>query len=254
MDIKIRNNSYNKAFTLAEVLLTLTIIGIIASYTIPALIQNVQHMDSVVRVKKYQAVFSDALKRYALDNGCIGDYSQCNAFTGESDTAGHTQVWNAIKSSFNIVKDCGTSTGQGCFAKGVMYKYLNGEDYEVWDNTSYPKAILADGSSIRVFDYNGNCSSDRSHSNTGPLFYLCAYLAMDTNGDKGPNQVGRDVFWWYITRYGGILPAGIPDDSYAAYANGTSGCDPSGSSSSSPYPGRGFGCTAKVLKESVINY
>ena len=53
-----------QAFTLAEVLLTLTIVGIIASYTIPALIQNVEVAQNRIAFKQsYSILKNGSLKR-----------------------------------------------------------------------------------------------------------------------------------------------------------------------------------------------
>ncbi|EKE04408.1 MAG: hypothetical protein ACD_20C00084G0028 [uncultured bacterium] len=243
MQKKIKNR-YNKAFTLPEVLMTLGIIGIVAIMTIPALTQNLQHRDTVVRVQKYQEVLNSAIKRYANDNYCVDDLSKCDAFVGDAQ---HIQAWNALKSYFSL------TNGGSSNNSSVMYKWLNGNDWgvEFFDTTN--TATLADGSFIKLLDFGGNCSQDRSRSNNSPLLYTCAWFLIDINGHKNPNQVGRDVFAWYITKQG-VYPVGMYDDTSFAYADGASACSPSGSNTVTPYPGRGEGCTAKVLKENAVNY
>lgn len=241
---------FNKAFTLAEILITLVVIGIVAALTIPNLIQTTTNKDTVVKVKKYQSLLEQAIKNYARNNGCIDDLSQCNAFSGNSN---HAQAWNAIKSHFSIVKDCGTAIGQGCWAKGVMYKLLNGENDDAFDNVATAKAILGDGVSISLYDRDGNCTSNQSRNGNTPLVKVCGVVRIDTNGHKRPNQGGRDSFLWWITTKG-VYPMGNNDDLENTYANGTIACDPAGVVDELPNPGWGDGCTAKVIKEAAINY
>lgn len=57
------------AFTLAEVLITLGIIGVIAALTIPALIQNYRNQVVESRLKKFYTVFNQAILRSVADNG-----------------------------------------------------------------------------------------------------------------------------------------------------------------------------------------
>ena len=161
------------AFTLAEVLIALAIIGVIAAMTLPALINKINNAEIVAGVKKYQSLLNQAVTKYAVDNGCIGNLSACTAFMGDDDTAGHTTAWNALKPYFNVTKNCGTDAGQGCFPKGVMYKYLNGGDRYIVDDQPFAKASLVDGASIWMHDYGGNCNSNNSKSNKDPLSHAC---------------------------------------------------------------------------------
>ena len=57
------------AFTLAEVLITLGIIGIVAAMTIPSLVQDYREKAQVTRVKKFYSVFSQAYTMALQDNG-----------------------------------------------------------------------------------------------------------------------------------------------------------------------------------------
>ena len=58
-----------KAFTLAEVLITLTIIGIIAALTIPNLMQKWQDQHTVSAVKEAYAILNNAVKLAVRENG-----------------------------------------------------------------------------------------------------------------------------------------------------------------------------------------
>lgn len=239
MQIKI----YKKAFTLAEVLITLGIIGVVAALTIPILINSSNNTQAVSAVKKYQSVLANAINQYEADNGCVGDLSICDAFNWNAGM-GQTKAWNALKGYFNLGKDCGTGTG--CFSPGVTYKYLNTSLAApgIIDNFGIAKGILADGTLIALQDNGQSCTQDQTASHTGPFSKCCASITIDINGKTGPNQVGRDTFAFEITSKG-VFPFGHPDQ--FGY---TPNCDPSGAAPS----GTGNGCTQRIINESAITY
>ena len=57
------------AFTLAEVLITLGIIGVVAAMTMPVLIQNQQKITTESKVKKFYSVINQAVKMSEAENG-----------------------------------------------------------------------------------------------------------------------------------------------------------------------------------------
>ena len=84
---------------------------------------------------------------------------------------------------------------------------------------------------------------------SAPLNKSCGSVDIDINGDKGPNQFGRDMFSWHITNLG-VYPVGIQNDT-------SYGCDPTSSDvtyDANGAPGFGAGCTAKVIQDGKIDY
>lgn len=236
-----------KGFTLAEVLITLAIIGIVAAITIPVLINYFTELSTATSVKKVQSILSQALTEYAADNNCIGNLAGCGLFDngGTETDAGHLAVWNALKPYLKVIKDCGNSTNQGCFAPNVNYSWLNKSAgyLGVLDNMSNAKGVLTDGISIWIDDYADNCVTDRTDgTGTSPLSNTCAQLIVDINGSKNPNQSGKDTFFWYIAKNGSLYPNGSLNDFYK-------GCNPSGSISAAPFDGRGAACTFVYLNK-----
>lgn len=67
----------NNAFTLAEVLITLGIIGLVAAMTIPSLIANTQKDEAVSKLKAYSTI-SQAILLAKADNGSVSDWSWRN--------------------------------------------------------------------------------------------------------------------------------------------------------------------------------
>lgn len=239
-----------KGFTLAEVLITLGIIGIVAAITIPVLNNYFSELSTASSVKKVQSILSQALTQYASDNGCLGNLANCGLFNnGATETeAGHLAAWNALKPYLKVIKDCGTQTNQGCFTPNINYLWLNKSNasYDYLgnlDNMNMAKGILADGISIWIDDYADNCITDRTDgSGTSPLSNACAQLIIDINGNKNPNQSGKDTFFWYIAKNGGLYANGSLNDFYK-------GCNPAGSTSVAPFDGRGAACTVEYLKK-----
>ena len=82
-NIKIKNNKSFKrfAFTLAETLITLTIIGVVAALTIPTLLNKYTKHTYVVGLKKAYAQLQHAVKMIPITEGCsAGDYDCAGMF------------------------------------------------------------------------------------------------------------------------------------------------------------------------------
>jgi prepilin-type N-terminal cleavage/methylation domain-containing protein len=231
------------AFTLAEVLITLLIIGAVASLTIPTIIADTEKAETATQVKKYQSVLSQAVMNIKNEYGSIIN-SPLNS------NGDYINGWNTLKPYLNLAKDCGTATGQTCWANGI-YKHLNNTDWVNFNNYFVlGRGVLADGSSI---DYEAriNCITNKSTTNKGPLYNSnCGTIYIDVNGHKPPNTAGRDVFAWHVLQNGTVYPIGTLDDVFL-------GCDPTSNDitpSSDGAPGFGYGCTAKVIKDGKIDY
>lgn len=80
----------NSAFTLAEVLITLGIIGIVASLTLPSLIQKYHEKQRVVQLKKAYSVLQNAFLMAKDEYGEITDWGLTITNTGKVDANGNT--------------------------------------------------------------------------------------------------------------------------------------------------------------------
>jgi len=173
-------NERIKGFTLAEVLITLMIIGVVASIVIPGLIADTQQAEYKTAWKKSYSDLNQATKMIMLDNGgdlyklCLDDYDCIRA---------------QYQGYLNYTKSCSQSQGLGnCFTNNPI-KTLNNSTYNI---SSYASGlILANGTQI-VFDQGaqqiGNCWG------TGDINGACGYIYVDVNGNKGPNVIGKDLF------------------------------------------------------------
>lgn len=224
-----------KAFTLAEVLITLGIIGVIAALTIPTLLQDVQTQSTVSAVKKAYFVLSQAYASAVKDNGTIDTWT----LSAYPDPVGAETILSMLAPYLNITKNCGRNPG--CFPS-QSYKYISNTGSDAEDSKlGQAKAQLADGSLIAIYSYgSGNCDNN---GYTASLQSICGEIYVDINGFKSPNTWGIDYFSFYITK-NGIVPIGTKLDSYNWFDND---CKDTTTSS-------GWGCTAWVLQNQNLDY
>lgn len=231
-----------KAFTLSEVLITLLIIGVVASITIPVIIKKASKAVNVAQLKKVQSSLEQAFMLVTMDHeGSILKCPNISSSTGSaSDSA---NAMNEFATKMKVLKICGS--GLGCLYASPL-RFLGGDKWvnnlDTTMENSFGKAILADGTMMMIDLYNQKCTYQPDSAPAGSLLYhaVCGYIQIDTNGASGPNQYGRDYFGFWIAQTG-IYPFGI-------YSDGTS-CDINSSEYSSS-----IGCAGKVIAEGAMNY
>lgn len=253
MDIIYKCKKY--AFTLAEVLITLGIVGIVAALVIPVLVRGAEKQAGVSAAIKYQNVFQSVVLKYIADNG-FNTLIEADVFNnGASFTqAGTQRAWDALKGYFSIAQDCGAAANPGCFPNNTLQinnTYHSAASEKSPDSSNlYAKAILNDGAVIAFLDDSGNCSFDRSISHTGLFKTSCGLFRVDYNGKKGPNKWGRDEFFYWLFPNGQVYPMGTSDD-YFKGCDSTSTDVTAGADGS---PGSGYGCTYVVTSTQAMNY
>lgn len=218
-----------KGFTLAEVLIVIGIIGIIAQMTIPTLVQNVQEKTTVTALKKAYSTLSQAYTMAVQENGTPDNWGLT------ADAAGNQRVLDMLSPILNTTQNCGL--GDGCFVN-KNYKTLgNGDWGNKYTNHSVGKAQLADGSQILTVSY-GSCTNIQGTSTA--LKNCCGWIGIDTNGSKNPNQLGVDFFAFYLTT-SGIIPIGSQQETGIPFDDCKN-------------LGMGYGCTAWVLYNENLDY
>ena len=223
--MKTRNRNFfniKNGFTLAEVLITLVIIGVIAALAISPLINTYVESSTVSKVKKGLSILGQAKKLAELQNGPIEGWE----FGVGKNAETAAQFWNYLKPHISVAKDCGSSTD--CYIS-VPIKKLNGSDWVNYNTQNmYYKLVLADGSVMwfRMED-TGKCLTSASGINN-----VCSEFWYDVNGDKSPNTLGKDVFL-YAINVDGVYPA----------INGD--CNKSSD---------GFGCSGYIIQHNDMKY
>ena len=160
-----------RAFTLAEVLVTLGIIGVVSAMTVPSLMQNYQRQSYVTQLHKVYNEFSQALLRYQNDKNAIN--------LTEAGLNSQAQMNSFVSSYFKVVQTC-TNSLTPCFIEQNTYKKISGVSLSSSAFAVTNSYVLASGASIR-FLYSP--SGDKIGN-----------IMVDINGQKGPNIQGRDLF------------------------------------------------------------
>lgn len=188
------------AFTLAEVLIVMGIIGVIAETTIPTLVQSTQQRETIVAVKKAYTVLQQATTMAKID------YGTPDAWTTETTPSlqGAIDIRNVFAKYLKTTKQCEEDNDATCFP---VYAYLEGGS---WSSAKTAALHLADGSII-IFKYN-TPGTTSSLTNSAPLNNAVGPIHLDINGLKKPNVMGKDVFRFWLTASGIVVPGGTTDD------------------------------------------
>ena len=179
-------------FTLAEVLVTLGIIGVVSAMTVPTLMQNHQRKTYVTQLHKVYNELNQVLLQYQTDRNAV------NLF--EAGLSSQQSVYDLVTNYMKVISSCNTVT-EPCFPS-ASYKLISGTDVNKGDlDTAQKSFVLADGTSIRI-----------KYGNTGNVLLFCL---VDTNGLKGPNILGRDAFIMYVYK-NGLIDDGVYTGGYNA--------------------------------------
>lgn len=241
---RIRGESYRrKAFTLAEVLITLGIIGIVAEITIPTLMQQFVEQATISQLQKSYSEFSQAYTMAVQDNGTPDQWG----LVGMGDATGLANLNTIMSKYLKVAKNCGIGTG--CFPD-VTYKDLN--NTTITGTTNYnqsnggTKLVLADGTLIYLRQWMADCSWN--WGTTPSMQNICGMFDMDINGFKGPNQEGVDLFMFLFTKTR-IVPSGTQDQTGYPFSNF---CNLSKTTTASW--ANGSSCAAWVLYNRNMDY
>lgn len=192
-----------KGFTLAEVLITLGIIGVVAALTLPSVIGNYQKQTYVTGAKKAYSTLTNMMSKIAADDGvggfaesyffsgliCTPDWANGGVANGCEDNYGNPSKFEEIIPKYlNVVKICKANE---C---GVEY-YSHGYIENGKLRTSSSRNIISQ-ESYTFGPVTGFYTAD------GMIYYFsigynAIMVFMDVNGEKQPNTAGRDLF--YVT-------------------------------------------------------
>ena len=171
-----------RGFTLSETLITLAIIGVVAAITLSSVINKYQKTYLQKRFAKSYNTLAVATQKAYADMGYMAN---CGYYhDGPSNFEDCAELNDKLASNLNVIKYC--APGQ--------------ESRECTDH-------------INSMDTVGRFSSfaglNGGQIHTGRVYFLndgmmyeewrtCPFLLVDTNGKKGPNKWGYDVFVFWI--------------------------------------------------------
>ena len=194
------------AFTMAEILLSLTIIGVVAAITLPSLTGNINERTWNTQRKALYARISQAVALMPALNGF-------GTLDDTTDTAAETFVTAGLAKVLKINNICDNEHLADCGIASLITPMGNGSPIQSEDiktlalyNTSFTSAKgynypdtkaaafeTANGESILVY-YNKNCVSNMNETVAHiTQSKMCANFVYDLNGNKGPNTVGKDI-------------------------------------------------------------
>ena len=188
--------NYNMGFTLAEVLITLGIIGIVAALTIPSLVSKYQMKAFETAFKKQYSVLNNTINYLNLEEGL----SNCYAYIGYSET-GITR-YNAAYTDCNAIKE-------EMISKLKLTNIKNDVNYakrnDILTNGGYAINLTV--------DYDSIVSSSKAYLLPDGAVILTRYpngtafgntvFIIDINGKKAPNKWGYDVFMLTLVKSNG---------------------------------------------------
>ena len=172
---------------MAEVLVTLGIIGVVAAMTMPAVIANYQKQETVNKLKKTYSVLNQAVKQAEVIEGETGNWD-----FSLSPTEFYLKYFKPylVVTQEYINQPLAVHIDYTCL-KGNTGTECNG--YSGHQDTTKPKAMLSDGSFFTLQGVSNNSKS----------------IIINLNGYKKPNKWGKDVFAFSIMSGKGIVPYGL---------------------------------------------
>ena len=182
-------------FTLAEVLITLGIIGVVAALTLPTLIANYQKTVYVNQLKKAYSVLNNGVKQMIVEQGC-SDVT-CTNFL---DNDGRVDIGLSLEDDFikQFVKTFKLSNVHELTENNNIYSY---EIHELpgGDGGNYQE-LMFKGLGV------GGTTHDGMIMILGGIMYFGHVIIVDINGLKSPNQLGRDIFVFQVSLKGAVVP------------------------------------------------
>ena len=155
------------AFTLAEVLITLGIIGVVAAMTIPTLMTNIKAQKMRTAFLKQYSVVQQVFKQMEADDVSLDP----STYTGVTFYKTFAKYLSGATLCYNKKNElCYTSTSEDIY-KGI-YKYFLDDG-----------GILLKDGTLLMFE------------NPGKTFHANVFITVDLNGIKNPpNMLGFDTF------------------------------------------------------------
>ena len=177
------------AFTLAETLIVIGIIGVVSALTLPNLNSSTGEKEKVAKVKKIYQNLDDAVGRAQAIYGPLDEW-----FVNDTTEAAQiARFGERITEFMKVSKNCGYSdNNNSCFINLASLKPLRANESTFHAGKSY-SFILADGTSVDIHPYSSSESS--SESSSDPSSDPSTKIYVDIDGfNRGSNTLGKDVF------------------------------------------------------------
>ena len=219
-----------KAFSLAEILVVITIIGLVVALTAPALYENYMQRHYETAKKVFVSDIRSAVKKMHADDelagygstvefaGALSKYLKIRKICGPNSYSSYSSSYGSVAgfsscfvSEFENGSDNGRCLSSGCYStSGTVYlssfqsSYNFGKSY----NTNNAGIVTEKGVSA-ILTYDPRCEeSEETETNIDGI--PCVGVMFDANGDEPPNKVGYDIG---LLNAGYILKVASPSSS-----------------------------------------
>ncbi|MBQ8168278.1 type II secretion system protein [bacterium] len=233
---------------MAELLITLAIIGVVAAMTIPILIQDYQKKAIVTSLQKTMALLDSGIQNMMVDEGVFDDVTQTELFLTSNNgdylqsspiiakyfkstySDGVFFEYNHINSNYFVecsgALHCSSNCREEFYDDEYVAKWPNkaGQSYQACQ-LEFKPGLIYHSSSPRILN-NGVPIWILNTNNTGYSLPspIAGLVYVDLNGHKGPNQYGYDIQKLGLKRDGHLFPINVDTDhEYFDYNGGTVG-------------------------------
>ena len=230
-------------FTLAEVLITLGIIGVVAALTAPALVQNAGTAKVGPTLAKVVSTLELANESILKDEEAT-DLSKIT----EKSTNDYLEKLSTYISGSSYETD--TFDGSNI---SPAFNYYNDSSTSSMGWRNFKEFHFADNITILIWVYGNNQNVTNTYTKKGSFKGGFATIYLDINGIKvKPNTVGKDIFLLFIDKSGQVIPAGsntyawLQNDENRKYTStkGDYGCNEN-------YVGKGTGCAGSIFENNL---
>ena len=218
-------HSHNQGFTLAEVLITLGIIGVVAALTLPILIGNYKKTAYVTGLQKAYSVLNNMTKN-AMAKDEVSTFIDTDLGQAWNEgSEGVDNFENQLRSFFPNAVEFFKNKDYSQLYCPIEYSDVSGCQY--YGSTglqsltySNNNCVLSSDSILYCFDFSSGIDpKDGDREFEGMITPMMDYgfarqIMVDVNGFKRPNQLGRDIFFFAIGAKSGKV---VPDGSIAVY-------------------------------------
>ena len=196
------------AFTLAEVLITLGIIGVVAALTLPTVIQNYQKQVTVTKLKKAYSILGQVAQKSIADNGSI-DFVEGDLLNEDAVKKFFNTYWLPYFKGVDVFPD-----GKALYklnGNTICYKHISGILTGLNILTSYSAGRVffntADGITyyVDIMRWNNKYNDKGELISQDAVYNSQQTVYVDLNGIKPPNTLGKDVFMFYVDFSKGIV-------------------------------------------------
>ena len=171
-----------QAFTLAEVLITLGIIGVVAAMTMPTLIQKQQKKVAVTKLKQTYSMFGQAFQRAVADYGDSKNWSYDTKGLNNLETEKYLEKY--LFPYIIVTKKLGWRSYDG-----LNYSYTNMDKSKAFGN-GFGGYFFYLKNGVMASVHFGSTKDDLTGEKT--LNVLTFWI--DINGRQKPNVLGQDAF------------------------------------------------------------